>query len=88
VRVGSSGIVEVNDLIEGTFKLANSEKLSGDLATRINRLIKDRQLREKFGRADRKRAEEHFSCTKIAAKTKALYETRFSSATSAETYQE
>jgi len=42
-------------LIEGTFKLANSEKLSGDLATRINRLIKDRQLREKFGRADRKR---------------------------------
>ncbi len=55
----SSGIAEVNDLIEGTFKLVTPEKLSGDLATLINRLVKDRQLREKFGRADRKRAEEH-----------------------------
>jgi glycosyltransferase involved in cell wall biosynthesis len=71
----SSGIAEVNEPDRRDFKLANPEKFSRDLATRINQLMKDRQLREKFGRADRKRAEEHFSWTKIAAKTKALYET-------------
>ena len=37
--------------------------------------MKDRHLREKFGKAGRKRAEEKFSWAAIAAKTKALYET-------------
>ena len=32
------------------------------------------QLREKFGRAGRKRAEEKFSWSAIAQQTKALYE--------------
>jgi alpha-maltose-1-phosphate synthase len=36
--------------------------------------MKDRQLRERFGKAGRKRAEEKFSWTAIAQKTKALYE--------------
>jgi starch synthase len=36
--------------------------------------MKDRDLREKFGKAGRKRAEENFSWSKIAQKTKALYE--------------
>jgi len=36
--------------------------------------MKDRQLREKFGQAGRKRAEENFSWSKIAQKTRALYE--------------
>jgi starch synthase len=36
--------------------------------------MKDRQLREKFGKAGRKRAEELFSWAKIAQKTTALYE--------------
>ena len=45
-----------------------------DLGARINQLMKDRQLRERFGKAGRKRAEEKFSWTAIAAKTKALYE--------------
>jgi glycosyltransferase involved in cell wall biosynthesis len=49
--------------------------------------MKDRDLGERFGKAGRKRAEEMFSWSKIAEKTKALT-TRFSSATSAETYQE
>ena len=72
---GETGFLVPIDFVEGTFKLANPEKFSRDLATRINQLMKDRQLREKFGKAGRKRAEEYFSWTKIAAKTKALYQT-------------
>jgi hypothetical protein len=37
--------------------------------------MRDPQLRERFGKAGRKRAEENFSWAAIAAKTKALYET-------------
>jgi len=36
--------------------------------------MRDRDLREKFGKAGRKRAEENFSWSKIAQKTTALYE--------------
>jgi glycogen synthase len=72
---GETGFLVPIDFVEGTFKLANPEKFSRDLADRINQLMKDRQLREKFAKAGRKRAEEHFSWTKIAQKTKALYET-------------
>jgi len=46
-----------------------------DLAARVNQLMRDPQLRERFGKAGRKRAEENFSWAAIAAKTKALYET-------------
>jgi glycosyltransferase involved in cell wall biosynthesis len=35
--------------------------------------MKDRDLRERFGKASRKRAEEMSSWSKIAEKTKALY---------------
>lgn len=72
---GETGFLVPVDFIEGTFKLANPEKFSRDLADRINQLMKERQLREKFGKAGRKRAEEFFSWTRIAEKTKALYET-------------
>jgi glycosyltransferase involved in cell wall biosynthesis len=37
--------------------------------------MKDPGKREKFGKAGRKRAEEMFSWSKIAEKTKALYQT-------------
>ena len=72
---GETGFLVPVDFVEGTLKLANPEKFSRDLATRINQSMKDRQLREKFGKAGRKRAEEFFSWTKIAEKTKALYQT-------------
>jgi alpha-maltose-1-phosphate synthase len=71
---GQTGFLVPVDFVEGTFKLANPEKFSRDLAARINQLMKDRQLREKFGKAGRKRAEEDFSWTKIAEETKALYQ--------------
>jgi glycosyltransferase involved in cell wall biosynthesis len=71
---GETGFLVPVDFVEETFKLSNPEKFSRDLATRINQLMKDRQLREKFAKAGRKRAEEFFSWTKIAEKTKSLYE--------------
>jgi starch synthase len=74
---GETGFLVPVDFVEETFKLANPEKFSRDLAARINQLMKDRQLREKFGKAGRKRAEEMFSWSKIAEKTKALYQKCF-----------
>ena len=70
-----TGFLVPVDFIDGTFKLTSPEKFSRDLAARINQLMKDRQLREKFGKAGRKRAEEFFSWKKIADKTRALYQT-------------
>ena len=72
---GETGFLVPVDFVEGTFKLANAEKFSRGLADRINQLMKDPSMREKFGKAGRKRAEEHFSWAKIADKTKALYQT-------------
>ena len=70
---GETGFLVPIDFLEGTFKLANPQKFSRDLAARINQLMKDRQLREKFARAGRKRADEYFSWSRIAEETKALY---------------
>ena len=69
-----TGFLVPVDFVEKTFKLTNPEKFSRDLAARINQHMKDRQLREKFGKAGRKRAEEMFSWSKIAEKTKAVYQ--------------
>ena len=41
---------------------------------RINELMANPELREKFGRAGRKRAEQKFSWSSIARETKELYE--------------
>ena len=71
---GETGFLVPVDFVKETFRLADPEKFSRDLATRINQLMKDRSLREKFGRAGRKRAEEFFSWTKIAEETKTLYQ--------------
>jgi alpha-maltose-1-phosphate synthase len=72
---GETGfLVPLEQTKEGSFEPANPGKFARDLAERINQLMKDRQLREKFGKAGRKRVEEHFSWTSIAQKTKALYE--------------
>jgi starch synthase len=71
---GETGFLVPVDFVKETFKLANPEKFSRDLATRINQLMEDPKLREKFARAGRKRAEEMFSWTKIAETTKKLYE--------------
>jgi glycogen synthase len=73
---GETGfLVALEQMNESPFEAANPEKFARDLAARINQLMKDRQLRERFGKAGRKRAEENFSWAAIAAKTKKLYET-------------
>ncbi len=72
---GETGfLVPLEQMQESPFEAINPEKFARDLATRINQVIKDRQLRERFGNAGRRRAEESFSWAAIAAKTKALYE--------------
>jgi alpha-maltose-1-phosphate synthase len=73
---GETGfLVPLEQMDESPFDATNPEKFARDLAERINQLMKDRQLREQFGTAGRKRAEANFSWAAIAAKTKKLYET-------------
>src|SRR5881296_4085559 len=72
---GETGfLVPLKQMKESPFEPLNPEKFSHDLAARINQLMKDPHLREKFGKAGRKRAEENFSWSKIAQKTMALYQ--------------
>ena len=72
---GETGfLVPLEQMKESPFQPMNPDKFARDLAARINQLMKDRPLREKFGKAGRKRAEEKFSWSTIAQKTKALYE--------------
>jgi alpha-maltose-1-phosphate synthase len=73
---GKTGfLVPLEQMKESPFEPLDPEKFSRDLAAKINELMRDRHLREKFGKAGRKRVEEKFSWSAIARKTKALYET-------------
>ena len=58
---------------DGSFEPRDALQFERDLARRINELMANPQLRERLGRAGRKRAEEKFSWAAIAAETKALY---------------
>lgn len=76
VADGETGfLVPLEQMKESPFEATNPEKFVRDLAARVNQVMRDPQLRERFGKAGRKRAEENFSWAAIAAKTKALYET-------------
>jgi alpha-maltose-1-phosphate synthase len=73
---GETGfLVPLEQMKESPFEAIDREKFARDLAQRVNDLMRNRQLRERFGRAGRKRVEENFSWAAIAAKTKKLYET-------------
>ena len=72
---GETGfLVPIEQMKESPFEPIHPEKFSRDLAERINQLMQDGQLREKFAKAGRKRAEENFSWSSIAQTTKKLYE--------------
>lgn len=72
---GETGfLVPIEQMKESPFEPTNPEKFSRDLAARINQLMKEPKLREKFGQAGRKRAEEKFSWSAIARKTISVYE--------------
>ena len=73
---GETGfLVPLEQMTESPFEPTNPEKFARDLAARINQLMKDRRLRERFGKAGRKLVEENFGWAAIAEKTKRLYET-------------
>jgi glycogen synthase len=71
---GETGfLVPLEQMKESPFEATDPGKFARDLAERINELMKNRQLRERCGKAGRKRVEENFSWAAIAEKTKALY---------------
>jgi len=73
---GETGfLVPLDQTNESPFEATNPERFARDLAARVNELMRNPQLRERFGKAGRRRAEEKFSWFAIARKTKALYET-------------
>src|SRR5215471_12295995 len=72
---GETGfLVPLEQMNESPFEATNPEQFARDLAQRVNQLMRDPQLRERFGKAGRKRVEESFSWIAIARETKALYE--------------
>ena len=72
---GETGfLVPIDQMEESPFEARDPEKFARDLAARINQLMADPALCEKFGRAGRKRAEEKFGWQAIALETKALYD--------------
>jgi starch synthase len=76
VVAGETGfLVPLEQMNESPFEATNPEKFARDLAERVNELMRDPQLRERFGKAGRERVEQHFSWSAIAEKTKALYAT-------------
>src|SRR5213595_1957123 len=77
---GETGfLVPLEQMKESPFEAIDPEKFAGDLAERVNELMRDRQLRERFGKAGRKRVEKNFSWGAIAEKTKTLYASLLSS---------
>jgi glycosyltransferase involved in cell wall biosynthesis len=70
---GETGFLVPLELKEGTFEPQEPERFARDLAARINELMAKPEMRAQFGRAGRKRAEEKFSWSAIAAQTKELY---------------
>jgi alpha-maltose-1-phosphate synthase len=73
---GETGfLVPMDPMNEAPFEPREPDKFERDLAARINQLMADPALCEKFGRAGRKRAEGKFGWPAIAQQTKELYET-------------
>ena len=76
VADGETGfLVPLDQMEESPFEAKDPERFARDLAAAINKLLADPSLRDRFGRAGRKRAEEKFSWGSIAEQTKALYGT-------------
>jgi glycosyltransferase involved in cell wall biosynthesis len=72
---GETGfLVPIDQMNESPFEPRDPAKFARDLAARVNQLMADPALCERFGRAGRKRAEEKFGWPAIAHQTKTLYE--------------
>jgi len=74
VQDGETGfLVPLDQWSESPFEPKDPVAFSRDLATRINTLMADPALRQRFGRAGRERAEAIFGWDAIARQTAALY---------------
>ncbi len=72
---GETGfLVPVEQMKQTPFEPIDPARFSEDLARRINQLMADPGLRERMGKAGRRRAQERFSWASIALETRALYE--------------
>jgi glycogen synthase len=72
---GETGfLIPLEQMTESPFEPLYPEKFARDLAEKINLLMHDEKLRDRFGKAGRKRAEQKFSWSAIAQQTKALYQ--------------
>jgi alpha-maltose-1-phosphate synthase len=72
---GETGfLVPLKQITESPFEPLQPEKFERDLAAKINVLMRDAKLRERFGKAGRRRAEEKFSWRAIAEQTHRLYQ--------------
>jgi len=72
---GETGfLVPLAQMKESPFEPIHPAKFERDLAAKINELMRDEKLRERFGKAGRLRAEETFSWRAIARETKSLYQ--------------
>jgi starch synthase len=71
---GATGHLVPFEADEATSFPADPEKFARDLAARITALLKDPAKAKAMGEAGRKRVEDHFSWTAIAAQTVRLYE--------------
>jgi glycogen synthase len=69
-----TGILVDLELEPGTFTPKDPEAFARALADGINRVARDPALATRFGKAGRRRAEEHFSWRAIAGKTLDLYD--------------
>jgi glycogen synthase len=69
-----TGILVDLELEPGTFTPKDPEAFARALADGINRIARDPALATRFGKAGRRRAEEHFSWRAIAGKTLDLYD--------------
>ncbi len=71
---GETGfLVPLDQMSESPFEPRDPQQFSRDLATKINELMRNPPLREEFGKAGRRRAEEKFSWSAIARDVKTLY---------------
>ena len=72
---GETGyLVPLEQMQESPFEALYPERYAKDLAVRINELMGDEALRQRMGKAGRKRAEALFSWSAIAEQTRTLYQ--------------
>jgi glycosyltransferase involved in cell wall biosynthesis len=72
---GETGIlVPLEQQTKAPFEPIDPVRFSGDLAAAINRLLGDRELRDRMSRAGRARVEREFAWPAIAQQTADLYQ--------------